>query len=828
MVHTRIVHVRKLHTPVAWAVGSVAIALVATLALAFLVSFWAREALRAQATRALRAEVALAARDLAGRLDARLEDMTQAAEMIPLLGLDRDPPLMQRWLAARMRQMPGAVWMGYTDADGRIRASATGLLLGESAAARDWFVAAQSGPALIDRHEALMLAPYIPALPGEPLRLVDIAAPVRDATGRIIGVTAVHIRWEQVRADLDMLARAVKDLEGAEIILRSADGSTAIGPGGPARTERMVEVETKVVGPGPIGALGWRLAARLPAATLNQAADDLAGRVFWLAGVAAFAALLAAWAALRGTTRSLADARAAFAAVGHLVPGIVFGAIREGGRLRMTHFTSPTGRRIEEGGGAEGFLAQLHPEDRPALLAAYDRAEADPDARPVEIEFRARLPDNASDWRRYEEDPADPERWLRAVLRARMLPSGQTTVEGVALEVTDIKRAAALEAENRHLAELRARDADRMAQNRAEVLAVMAHEVRTPLTGVLGFSELLVAADLPAEAHGHAAIVHETGSMLLAVLNDILDLAKIEAGKVSIERVPFHPRALAEQAIALAGAGAARKGLALRLTVEDTVPDRLLGDPLRIRQVLGNLLGNAVKFTERGGIDVRVLYRDGMLEVSVADTGIGIPKAAMATIFTMFGQAESDTARRFGGTGLGLALCRRLVEAMEGEITVDSAEGRGSVFRFTARLLPAPAEDAPAAAEAPARGALHLLVVDDVGTNRQLLRIMLTGMGHSVTLAESGVEALDALNRERFDAVLMDVNMPEMDGLEATRRIRALPDDRARLPVLALTAGASRADAEQARAAGMTAHVPKPVSRTNLRAALEQCAPVVA
>ncbi len=620
------------------------------------------------------------------------------------------------------------------------------------------------------------------------------------------------------------------------VALKDNAGKILLAQNAPPSQANPVEVEAPVIGRRGQQDLGWHLAVSLPATTLEAAADNLAARVGWLAGAISLAGVIFAIGIARSVARSLADSRAAFSAVENLVPGIVFGATRDGNRLKVTHFASPTGRQTNGNDSAEPMLSLVHPEDRRSLLEAYARAEAvaGQQAAPVEVEVRARLPVSPDDWTSFEAAGAAalPERWLRVALRGRRTKSGQVTVEGVALEVTDIKRTAALEAENRHLAELRAADADRIAQNKAEVLAIMAHEVRTPLTGVLGFSELLCSAPLPAESHQHAEIVHATGSLLLAVVNDILDLAKIEAGKVSIEAIPFQPRAAAEQALTLAGASATQKKLQLNLSVSPDVPEWVMGDPLRFRQIVGNLLGNALKFTEQGGIDARLLItasRPPALRVEIQDTGIGVSPEALGKLFTMFTQAEATTARLFGGTGLGLALCRRLVEAMDGQIGASSTPGKGSLFWFEVPLRPTvtPTPEHPQSDTEPGR-ALRVLVVDDVATNRLLLGSMLTAMGHSVVMAGSGVEAIAILEDTRVDVVLMDVNMPEMDGLEAARRIRAFPDSRARLPVLALTAGASRADADEAMAAGMTAHIPKPISRATLKAALEQATVIVA
>ncbi|MEN0074689.1 MAG: ATP-binding protein [Paracraurococcus sp.] len=394
------------------------------------------------------------------------------------------------------------------------------------------------------------------------------------------------------------------------------------------------------------------------------------------------------------------------------------------------------------------------------------------------------------------------------------------------------ERAQALEEENRQLAEARAQAADRLARQRSEILAVMAHEIRTPLTGVIGFAELLATADLPAESHGHAETVLHSGKVLLAVVNDLLDLAKLEAGKISIESVAFSPPELLRQSLDLARPLAGRKGLRMALDLAPGLPERVSGDPIRLRQVIDNLIGNAVKFTEAGGITLRAMGQAGaapgetLLRIEVIDTGIGIAPEAVPRLFTMFEQAEAGPARRFGGTGLGLAICRRLLEAMQGRIGVESVPGQGSRFWFEVPL--AMAEGAPQAevsgpAGPPAPAApRRVLVVDDVEANRILVRTHLERAGHAVTLAADGSGAVDAAARQRFDLILLDVHMPVMDGTEAARRIRA-GGPNAATPIMALTADVSGAQRARLEEAGMNAVLTKPASPAALLAAVAGC-----
>jgi signal transduction histidine kinase/ActR/RegA family two-component response regulator len=455
----------------------------------------------------------------------------------------------------------------------------------------------------------------------------------------------------------------------------------------------------------------------------------------------------------------------------------------------------------------ETQLAHFDSLDREALRARLKAAAAT--GEPFELQARLTRADGSV---------------RHVVCHAAVEPDAEGQVAAVFGALMDVTEARAREAALLD-AKLRAEAA---AEAKAEFLANMSHEIRTPLTAINGFSSLLgELEDLPPNANLYVRRVKTAGMTLLTVVNDILDFSKLEAGHVALASQPFALAPFLDDAMALFAEQAKAKGLGLSLDLDPEAPAVLEGDADRLRQVVVNLVSNAIKFTETGAVRVGVDHADGVLRVTVRDTGCGVPEDKRERLFQRFFQADGSNSRRYGGTGLGLSICKGLVELMGGTIAMEPATDGGSVFRFQipaveAAAAPVGVSVAPVARAAPAR----ILVVDDLAMNRELVRAMLQAVGHDVSEAASGPEALTLTAREPFDLILMDLQMPEVDGFASARAIRAQDSANHDTPIIALSADVLPEHVKAAAQAGMNGHIGKPISAPELIDAIDRWAGV--
>jgi PAS domain S-box-containing protein len=631
----------------------------------------------------------------------------------------------------------------------------------------------------------------------EIMEIVPINIFVRDTDGRFLYVNSETARFIG-RTPSEMLGRTVFDLYPAAVAQRFHEGDQRALAGEEVRTEDSTVPD--------LNDTPWQYLLRKRAVELDGK------RVVIGASVDITDRLLA--------MQKLAESEARFR---HLIEGSLQGILIISGR--RARFVNQAFVQIF------GFASAEEVMDFPELHGVFgDAAE-----REI-LSIWARMVAGETEvivYRLLARRQDGQDIWLDVFARA-IRWDGREAMQVTLIDVTQRTRAEeALEASRRALEASRAQAED---ANRAksQFLAVMSHELRTPLTGVLGMVDLLLDTALDAEQHGYAVTLRSSAQTLLTLLNDILDLSKIEAGGLVLEEIDFSLPELIDDVASLFRGRAVEAQTLLVTEIAPQVPPLVRGDPTRLRQILLNLIGNAVKFTQHGRVTIRVACAEPsdvarlVLRFEVQDTGIGIAPEQQARLFQPFVQADASTTRKYGGTGLGLAICRRLAEAMGGAIGVDSTLGNGATFWVSVpmQLGVAVAARAASLTEAKALTAGRLLVAEDNEVTRTLLRLMLSRHGHAVMTVDNGREAVAAVrDHGPFDLGIFDMQMPQMDGMAAARAIRALPGARGRMPLIALTADVLPESRAGFLAAGIDAILPKPIDWIELAQVMARLMP---
>lgn len=818
----------------------------------------------------------------------RTIDLLQHQHQVQQASAWRAPDRLRAELERVQALTPGYSWIGLADPQGRITAATGRLAEGRDVAQRTWFRGGARGLYHGDLHEALLLNDALPRLPGgEPWRFIDIAVPVRDTQQVLQGVLAAHLSWPWLRDRLKSVRGTMPPQ--ATLWLVGPDGSPRLA-GAPLADDKPLALESiqrarngasgwlveawpdgrrYITGYAPqpgsdsFGGFGWIALVRAPADAWSPAMHEQFNR---LAVAAALAVLLMAglaWytarvglrplegfierlgqlregesaprlpdryprelralddAVLRLVQRlddqerqvrlALEDTQHSLRTVGRNLPGVLATVRRQRGEVRFSFVSE--GALHYFGVPAEEIVADrtawsrhANVEDAVALRDAF-RGLRDGDEHLLVMPVRFTGDDGV-------------QRTLQTLL-VRRDQDDTRVFDWISLDVTELTQAR--------------QQAEQANRAKGDFLATMSHELRTPLNAIMGFSRVMEDT-LPAGDHRRQArFVRETAEMLTRILNDVLDLARIDAGRFDLDARPFQLEPVLDACRAIYRVVALQKGLEFSIEAPEGLP-ALVGDPVRLRQVLENLLSNAFKFTAAGGVRVVASFTRlgtttdpsqdlGLLTVRVIDTGIGMRPEHLARVFERFEQADRTVRLRYGGAGLGLAIVKTLVEKMGGTVAVQSREGIGTEFQLSLPLpLAGPEEPAGGPAIERRERSLLVLVADDLDLNLAVMRAQLENRGHRVIEARDGVEALQQVRDRYPDLVLMDLDMPVLDGLAATRELRAGEKGVRPTPVWALTGKSFADDIDECRAAGMQGHLSKPLVLEDLVAVLQQVA----
>lgn len=821
----------------------------------------------------------LTSRRIANRLAADLENRQREIQIVAdLIGAvdSEGPQEIQRLLNGLQRRQPQYAWIGLTDVEGSIVAATNGLLQGENVSSRPWFIKGFNAPFTSDPHEAKLLATHILVVQEDsPLRFVDVTGLVFDTNGKKQGVLGAHLYWTWVRDTVNLTLQNLTPEANLQVLIADSQGKLLFG--NPAQNEAMlsdVSSEGYLSGRAetPHPDVRWTVVVRQ---SEDEALSTLHQHRHWLYLFSAIVALAFTWVSWllsgrlsRPTVRLAEDAKSIVSDKRGTIDRDILRQDDEIGDLARSidHLVSDLRLQAEN---LQRFINHA-----PAALAMFDRQMRylyasqrwlrDYQLGEQEIIGRSHyeiFPTIPDSWREVhrqalagesihsEEDSFVREDGSVQWLRWEVFPwyTQEDMIGGIVIFTEDITKAKANEAEILNInstlteriaeqtAELRAAKilAESATLAKSAFLASMSHEIRTPMNAVIGLATLLrKRCDQPEQIEKLDKIVF-AGHHLLGIINDILDLSKIEAGKLTLEVAPVNVEAIVNNVISMQSEHAQEKHLHLNSEIQ-LLPGNLLGDKTRLQQALLNYVTNAIKFTSTGSVTVRVMLAtedsaSATLRFEVRDTGIGIAPEALSRLFSCFEQADQSTTRKYGGTGLGLAITRKIALIMGGDAGAYSALGQGSTFWFSV-VLKKGENLSPVAnlsvTTSPEELLKHdhagakILVVDDEPINREIAIAILEDVGLKADVAENGLEAVSKVaSGNSYQAILMDMQMPEMNGLDATREIRKLPGAEA-IAIIAMTANAFQEDKEHCLEAGMNGFISKPMLPEELYQAL--------
>jgi PAS domain S-box-containing protein len=813
---------------------------------------------------------------IADDLESRRHEVAFLADLIATADIDQAPAIRDL-LDSLKRRQPGYAWIGYSDASGRVLAATDGLLVGDDISARPWFSGARAGEYFGEPHEAALLQKSMPARSdGEPLRFVDIAVPLRKDDGAASAVLGAHLHVDWIRTLIEQVRQEGNGRVPLQVFIADSEGAWLFASDGErqpanlaaldqdhARVEDHISAQMRTLGAGPDGsAPRWTVVVREQKkdayALIHANRQLMVLFTLIIAAIFAWASWCIAGSVVRPVVRLAGEAKAYRPGSGNPFATEDKEAGDEVGVFARIMFDLVGDLQ------ARTRLLQLFVEQAPVAIAMFDRAMCYVDASDRWRDDYGLAGRELIGHSHYEIFPNIPERWRQAHRRGLdgekvsanedrfVLPDGRLRwlrwavhpwyqgsgeVGGIVIFSEDISHyknneAAILELneslEHRvaeQTGELREakQAAEAAARAKSDFLANMSHEIRTPMNAIIGLTYILRRqADDPAQIASLDKIAN-AGKHLLSLINDILDLSKIEAGKLVLASETIDPCSIAGTVVTMLGETAAAKGVELRSECAD-LPPLVHGDGTRLTQSLLNLASNAVKFTAAGMVTVRTLKEAETperikLRFAVSDTGIGIVPEVLSTLFSPFQQASETTSGRYGGTGLGLVITRHLAEMMGGEAGAESAPGAGSTFWFTAWLEKAggavPAAPSPAAATAAEilgrdYAGCRILLAEDDEINREVACAILEDVGLVVDCAADGNEAVAAVAAGDYALVLMDMQMPNLDGVAATIALRKMAKG-AQLPIIAMTANAFSEDKARCQAAGMNDFISKPV-----------------